>query len=212
MKRCIVFDLDETLIYTHKRQFQVIKDFFQLHNFPFNTSPDEYLFYRKSRTKTNTDFVKSLNHPNFDLNLFGNYYSQSIESPKYLSFDELIVDLNKLKQLKKSYEVSLIILSLRTNNVNSINQIRNLGIADIFDRIIFQKHNSTLNPKTLSLLELKKEYEILHFIGDSYSDYHAAIEARVPFIKVDTGIYNFQCEESSFSSINQYLNKSNHGI
>ncbi len=97
-------------------------------------------------------------------------------------------------------------MSLRTNEQNSRKQIEQLGLFPVIDKAIFLKHNKMENPKIEVLSKLKEKYNIVCFIGDSLTDFNAANDTNVPFIKVNTNIFDFEYSGKSYSTINDFLN------
>src|SRR4051812_29766720 len=108
----LVFDLDDTLIDTRRRHFQVVHDFLTLKEItPF--SFDEYLEKRKRGTLSNIDLIR-LCYPGKTLDKhFKDFWKENIESSYYLNFDTTIVDFDLLKQVSTANDIY--ILSLRSN-------------------------------------------------------------------------------------------------
>lgn len=213
MKRnCVIFDLDETLISTAKRQRQVIIDYFKLFGLLPNFTLNEYSFYRRETGKTNFEVFKHLNKFGLEENQFKEFFRKNIESPLYLTLDTLIVEIDKLSQYKANVNGDFIILSLRSNSDSSIKQLADLGLINLFDKVFFKEHSNVENPKVQNLIDFKKEYASLTFIGDSKSDYIAANDAKVNFVKVNTSIINFEYEGISYFNINKYLENQIYGV
>lgn len=208
---CVVFDLDETLISTTKRQFQVIKDFFESKEIDWHFHYEEYIRTRKITKKSNLDIFRFLNSKKLNEKEFQIFFSKNIESIDYLFLDELIINLELLKKIKCENGIKLILLSLRSNRENSMKQLKNIFLYNFLDEIYFEKHSRHVNPKTNRLNEIKKKYGEIMFIGDSLSDLEAANETRIEFVKVDTGIMDFNFSGESFSNINLLI-KSKYGI
>ncbi len=210
-QNCIVFDLDETLISTLKRQFLVIKNFFESKKIEFLLSFGDYLKIRKSTKKSNLDIFRFLNYVKLDEREFQVFFSHKIEDMDYLLLDELIINLELLEKVKFQKDHKLILLSLRSNCENSTKQLKNLFLYDFFDEIYFEKHASNYNPKTNLLRKIQEKHAEIQFLGDSKSDLEATYETSIDFIKVNTGLFDFNFTGESFADINLLL-KAKYGI
>lgn len=207
-KKLLLLDLDETLITTSLRQYNVISDFLKIHlNLPC-CDYVKYLTLRKEQTLSNFDFYK-LQNPNNDHDAnFKKFYLNMIESKKYLAFDELIVEIDLLKKILLN-NYSVILISLRNNVIESTNQLKNIGLFPIFDEIHFIGHrNTNYNPKTPIIKKIIADKKtIIGFVGDSKNDYLAAKESSIPFYYVSTGIYNYNLDSFCYQSINTLITK-----
>ncbi|HQQ95917.1 MAG TPA: HAD hydrolase-like protein [Cyclobacteriaceae bacterium] len=202
--KAIVLDLDDTLLSTHYRQFACINDYLLYKGIPFILFED-YLSRRRLNNLSNTNLLKSLKIQ-LDWEKFTFYYMQNIESERYLDFDELIVDRELLaKALRK--DITLILLSLRGNAANSMNQLKKLGLAEYFKHVYFEPHNDILNPKQGRLSQLNKTYDIIAFCGDSIFDYEAALNLNINFAQVRTSLYQLPDFERArhYDTVNQFL-------
>lgn len=198
----LVFDLDDTLINTQKRHYQMVIDFLKLHSISADFSFEEYLNTRRERGFSN---LKLLNYyyPTERIEKeFNAFWYENIESPFYLSLDEIIVDINLLENISLTND--LYILSLRSNHYNAMKQVQTFSFYSLFQNIIFLNHQQDNNPKTNELLKLKRQYQVIKFIGDSESDKEAAINGSVNFALVQTGIYKIN-NSSNFFNVNTYL-------
>lgn len=201
-KPAIVFDLDDTLLETFKRQYTVIKKFIENENISFSVSFEEYLSKRQSEKISNFQFYKTIVSPSTLDEKYKTFFLEEIETSNYLSLDTLIIDTNLLETLcEKS---SLFIISLRSNADNAQTQIENLGLAKYISKAFFVKHSQLENPKLEILKQLQQEYIIEYFIGDSKTDYEAAQEATIPFIYVNTGLEKTPTS-TSYENINLFL-------
>ena len=183
MNSKVIFDLDDTLINTRKRHYHVVKLFF---NSKFNDEFFDFETYSNFRIsgKSNYEIISSV----FNVNYleFKKFWLLNIEESSSLFFDKNIVLLKLLKEIKKKFEFDFYVVSLRSNKVNALNQVRRMNFYNEFKEFIFLSH-SDLNPKVQILKELNKKREIEFFIGDSYTDYEAAKQNEIKFIHVQTG-------------------------
>lgn len=202
--KAIILDLDDTLVSTHYRQYCCINDFLTTNGKNF-IAFDDYLQQRRLNNLSNTNLIKTLKI-DLDWESFGIYYLQNIEAEKYLALDELIVEKGLLS-LASEMNFKLVLLSLRSNSVNSEKQLQNLGIAEFFDRIIFEKHDGILNPKMYQLKQLSSQFSIVAFCGDSIADYEAAKQLNINFVQVKTALYQLPNFEMAIQvdNINEYF-------
>jgi len=201
MPKAILFDLDDTLIDTKFRHYQVIRSFLESSDSKVLPSYNQYCKLRKSAEKNET-IVSYFSNATPDL--YYQYWYKHIESDNYLQFDKQIVDEIALKNLKEKENYIFILISLRTNQMNANSQFKNFPFSKLFDHIYFLAHNKVANPKTAVISELKKRYSILTFIGDSPSDFESSQESEVDFIGVETGWY-LPGSYKSYSSINEVI-------
>lgn len=200
----IILDLDDTLLSTHYRQYCCINDYLANIGLSF-VDFEKYFQLRRSDNLSNSNLLKSL-HIDPDWEKFKLYYQQNIESEKYLALDTLIVEKQLLAEAKKK-NFKLILLSLRSNQSNSLKQLQNSGLADYFDEIHFVQHELHNNPKLALLKQLSQSYNIIAFCGDSVSDYEAAEQLNINFVQVKTSLYQLPGFEkvTQFTDINQYF-------
>ena len=204
-KPVFVFDLDETLISTAKRQYSVMSDFFHSKNIEFPYNINEYSSLRKNNNLSNSDFFKIVCGNPDHFNAFRLFYSKFIESTKYLDIDSLIVDIELLAEFTSSLKIDLILISLRSNKSHSSVQLDRLNLKRFFLETIFLNHDAQENPKTHDLKRLQKIYNIVGFVGDSQSDFEASTETKIPFYKVNTGIYAYSINSEVYDNINEFL-------
>lgn len=197
----IVFDLDETLISTSYRQYRVLCALFpdlKLSNY----NDYEILRFKKSLSnyKWVSKYIKELSRE-----LYIGLYTPIIENPKYLKHDSLKVDLNLLEKLVYHEKKKLILVSLRKNEKNGLDQLKNLKLFPYFSEIHFVKHNELVNPKVDVIRKLKSKYNIEGYIGDSFIDFEAAEINNVPFLPVHSTIHNTFGEKGK--DVNHWINK-----
>ncbi len=194
-----IFDLDDTLIDTRRRHFQIVQDF--INSKGKTLEFDYYLNMRKVNGWTNKEVIK--NEYNFKTDEFAVFWKLNIENPLYLKYDLEIVDYKLLNEVKKKFSGDLILLSLRRNSKEASKQFKNFSFYSLFDKTNFLEHNF-LNPKIDKLKSYKKSYQHVIFIGDTQEDCKAAKVAGVQFEGVQTGFYQLNCDKT-FDNINSFL-------
>jgi len=198
----LIFDLDDTLIDTRRRHYHIVTDFLKLNGITNSLSFNEYVNIRRENSFTNLQLLMHFYSAERIEDRFKLFWKENIENPKYLSLDELIVDLDLLKNI--SIENDLYILSLRSNHFNALNQVKSFPFYKLFKKILFLDYQNERNPKTNELLILRQLYHQIRFIGDSESDKEAAINSSVNFVLVLTGIYKIT-NTTFFFDVNNFL-------
>lgn len=202
MQQAIVFDLDDTLINTHKRHYLVFLNFLKQHD--ANTiSMEEYLSVRKQNKWSNKVLLDKL-MPGYT-DKFEKYFLKVIESAEYLREDSPIVSTELLGAIKE-IGVKTTVLSLRSNQQTAIEQAKAMPFYYLIDDFIFVKHSAGKNAKTVYLNQLKANNTVFGFISDSSYDKQAAAEAGVVFFAVSTGLYPIDCN-TVYADVNEVLLK-----
>lgn len=200
----ILLDLDETLISTMYRQYLVLDAFADKFNLSQKFTYEEYYVTRKNNFLSNTEFF--LNN-GLDIELlddFVKFYKANIESSYFLSFDTLLVDPMLLSRISK--KLNLILISLRSNEKNSCQQLKKMNLYNYFREVYFLPHSRN-NPKTSVINSLKKDYSNCFFIGDSDTDYEAAKENGIRFEGVNSYFHEPKCMPMPEGDINSILVK-----
>ena len=109
-----------------------------------------------------------------------------IEQDKYLKNDILYSGVKKvLDDLSKENELYLV--TARNNKEGCLSQLKNCGIDQFFKEIKIV--DSCKNTSQLKA-DMMKARKIEYFIGDTESDFDAAIQAKCKFYAVDYGFRN----------------------
>ena len=180
IRKKIAFDFDGTLLDSRKRHGIVMNDVLKKHGINIDTSD---LVSFKAEGHNNIawlllngiaeDIAKELNSEWISL----------IESDVYLKFDELYPGtIEVLENLSR--ENDLYLVTARNNEESALNQIKDLGINQYFSQIFVVESNSetpALKAKYLS------EIEADIFVGDTESDYKAALIAQCEFKAMSSG-------------------------
>lgn len=205
MRKAFVFDLDETLINSFPRQYAVVKDFIQQYNPAKKVyGYEDYLQIRRSNKLTNTDFYSMHHLPEDSMKHFRTFFLDNIELPKYLTFDERMVDLNLFREFSQRYSLHLV--SLRKNELLAKEELKRFQLDTLFESIHFLKHDHESNVKIPILQQLSTTYEVIAFLGDSRKDEEAAQHTGIPFIQIGTGIEEPFCK-NYFPHINSFLSR-----
>lgn len=199
MQTILLFDLDDTLINTRIRHYKVVENFFVRHNRRF-VDYKEYLKLRRDNI-SNSAIVRM-----FDPGMseaFQEHWQHSIEGQKYLQYDCPIVSTELLKQLKcRNYILGIV--SLRSNSVTAIYQLKRIELYSYFDSVNFLAHNAQTNPKIEILKDLSNKFKVAGFVGDAETDKQAAERNNILFYGVKTGIYNSD-NDYGYADVNEVI-------
>lgn len=200
MKNLIVFDLDDTLICTKRRHYEVYSRFLDKSHIE-KMGFHDYLMLRK-RGQTNSEIIRNI-EPGLESS-FVTFWKDFIESPEFLQMDTEIVNSSLLQQLKNVREADFQILSLRTNANTAFDQFKRFSFAHLFENVSFLVHESGGNPKVKALSQMKSMYNLLFFVGDTAADREAATLNSIPFFGVLTGLKDLHADHVS-QDINELI-------
>lgn len=193
----IFFDLDDTLINTHKRHFTVVYDFIA-HFYPSLLNDfcnfKDYLSVRKKNGFSNVEILKYYFQDNISTQLFNDFFLKSIENEQYLNLDSLIINPKLLNEIPFQKGIC----SLRSDTDSALKQLKNLSLDVHFKEIYFLKHSKVTNPKKIFF---ENRNDVIAFFGDSISDYYAVNNTNIKFYGVKTGLYILQTP-NLFTDIN----------
>jgi phosphoglycolate phosphatase-like HAD superfamily hydrolase len=202
MNKLVILDLDDTLINTQFRHFKVVHDYFTKFNNNIFLDFNDYVKFKKCG-KSNIEILKLTEKRRIDH--FNQFWLTNIENDSMLKYDTEIIDNNIIHKIKNDFQIDFIVISLRSNYSNAQLQIKNFSFKEYIKHFYFLPHSNIINPKDNIIKNILKDYEILYFIGDSYSDYEASKNNRIQFIQVKTGFKSF-LYNITFDNINIALN------
>lgn len=183
IKNKIAFDLDGTLLDSRNRHQLVMKDVLKNHHLDLAVSD---LVDFKSYGKNNMDWLLSNDVSESDAKEINKEWISLIENENYLKNDVLYPGaMDLLEEL--SEENDLFLITARSNKTNAFKQIKNLGIAQYFTDVdVVPSNTETSTLKT----ERLRERKVNCFVGDTESDYKAALIAGCEFKAVSYGFRN----------------------
>ena len=179
MTKNLFFDLDGTLISPEQRMYKLFCELCPENNF----SCEEYWSLKRKKINQN-DFLKNFfNYSDEEISRFKKNWLEKIEEKKRLTDDKPIENIEKLlKKLSQNYK--LFIVTNRQDKKFVIEQIKNFGWFDFFDKILITEQKRTK-------ADLIKEYVVLTsgdiFIGDTGEDILTAKELGIKSIAVTYG-------------------------
>lgn len=163
----IAFDLDGTLLDSRERHASLMSKILSLKGIDIPTID---LVSFKSNGYNNIDWLQSKGIPFNDALEINAMWVRDIETPKYLSCDQLFDGVRELlNDLSKEFE--LYIITARNNKESLQIQLKDLNILQFFSEVIIVDSDA-ITPKRKSE-ELKMRC-IDVFVGDTESDYEAA--------------------------------------
>ncbi|MFL9482447.1 HAD hydrolase-like protein [Chitinophagaceae bacterium LWZ2-11] len=200
-KKILLFDLDDTLINSKLRQYEVVKSFAKSNRIKAFYSYEEYLEKRKSNNFSNKQLLSLESGCIINIVEFENYWNQNIESASFLEYDKPYLEKKILQEYKNINDSEWGIISLRTNIKNADSQLVKFGFDKLFDLHFFLPHNNNINPKIRQIEDLKEVYEIIGLVGDSKIDKEAANVNGINFFAVETGLYKLDCDVFTLEEI-----------
>ena len=194
VKKRIGFDFDGTLLDSRKRHEIVMSDVLKKHKIELDTSD---LVSFKADGHNNIDWLLSKGISESIAKKVNSEWINLIEKSEYLQADFLypnVIDI--LKELSKDNDLFLI--TARKNKVNAYKQIKQLGIEQYFSKVSVV--DICGDTPILKLIELQK-YQVDCFIGDTESDYKAAMNAKIGFKAVSYGFRTEKYWKENFESV-----------
>lgn len=156
----------------------------------------------KTKHRPEKDIILKNNRNSSQINKYLSDRLKCIEDKKYLAFDQLIADRNKLEKIAKSHDLYLV--TMRQNKTNLLWELRKMKIHKYFKGIISREMLSKNQIKNCSELDQKKELlsrfspfspeDIL--IGDTELDHSAGKYFKLRTFIVSTGV----CDKKTFLS------------
>ena len=180
IRKKIAFDFDGTLLDSRKRHGIVMSDVLKKHGINIDTSD---LVSFKAEGHNNIAWLLSNGIAEDIAKKLNSEWISRIENEEYLKSDVLYPDaLEVLENLSK--ENDLYLVTARNNEESALNQIKDLGINQYFSQIFVVESNSeTPALKAKYLSEIKADV----FVGDTESDYKAALIAECEFKAISSG-------------------------
>lgn len=186
-KKIIFLDLDETLIDTSNRHYQVYCDLMKILNLKNPIDKEE--FWKLKRNGISTVEILDEKDPKAQEE-FINLWIKNIENKEYLILDKLFSETQGL--LSKLSKETLILLTMRNNRDNLIWELKKLGLYDIFETILSCSPLKNKD-KTAPILEYINDKNLdidknSIIVGDSEIDIITGKKLNMTTIAVSYGI------------------------
>ena len=181
MKSIVIFDLDGTLITCENKHKYVI---FAIMNSNNRMEPEKLnQWWDLKRNGFSTE--RALIEMGYsDARQFHKRWVQTIENFSYCSLDKPFKDsLPSLKYLKTHYGSDIIILTARKSKYKVLQLIQRYGFANYLNDVIVVNPSSAVLEKAYYLKLIQPQI----YIGDSETDYLAAINSNIRFIALSRG-------------------------
>lgn len=194
----IAIDLDGTLLNSANRHQIVLDSVLKKYQLNVNTSNlNEF----KNSGHNNIEFLKNNGVSESLAKEMQSQWIEHIEDEIYLATDVLYKDtLHFLEKLSSNYE--LILLTARKNKIGTEKQISNLRLNKFFKKIIIVS-DAKLKSAALS------ENNVQLMIGDTETDWSAAVNAGIAFKMLNRGFRNKEFWDikgiSSFDSLSKII-------
>jgi phosphoglycolate phosphatase-like HAD superfamily hydrolase len=185
--RNIFLDLDETLIDTSERHYQVYCDIINILNLKDPLNKDEFWKFKRNGIKTN-ELINETNHQ--IKKEFSKLWIENIEEKEYLLYDRPFCETFEL--LSKLSKERLILVTMRNNRKHLIWELKNLGLYEYFESILncSPLKNETKKIPILEYIQEKKLYLDKNsiIIGDSEIDILTGRKLDMTVIAVSYGM------------------------
>lgn len=177
-----IFDFDGTVVNVWKRYYHVFFDYISKNYKYLQISEHEYQINKTSGVKDHT-ILENHGIDNFDVSSYVNYRRKALEEKKYLKLDVINDGFFMLIRFLKKEGYLLELATIRRNSKNLYWELEQLGINDIFDKVlVFKPENSV---KAIYYENQTNPNDII--IGDSVKDMLIGISENKKFF-ITTGL------------------------
>lgn len=193
MSKKIIFDFDGTLLDVSERYYAVFCECCAALNIS-PLSKSDYLNLKRRGIKDAEILVKEYSLSSEKIIQFKQHRNSILEENRYLDMDVLHAAVRPLLAELQQKKYELVLLSLRDNIDNGINQLKKLGIWGYFSKAIFtgpvpavQQH---ADRKYHRLLEHFSPEDILenYYVGDTATDIETSHKLGTKMIVVAWGL------------------------
>lgn len=187
----LFIDFDGTLVDVSQKYYAVYKKIAQKNKIKELLSKDEYW----NKIRGGLSFVKLLKevHGINNTEDLQKEFISFIEEPKYLKLDKEFKGIKEtLSSLKGKY--NLVLVSLRRNKFNLVNQLKSLTLDQLFDEILSVAGEPSGVEAKCNLIKGSKFFnsETKYMIGDTGVDIKTAYEIGGVAVSVLSGLRNLE--------------------
>lgn len=202
--KCVIFDLDDTLLYTCKNAF--LKTNIVAIHYKEDQITEE-AFFESYGKKTISECIKTW-FKKIDETQFEKVYSRlSLDIPY-----RPVCDFSKLQQELKECRKEIGILTNSKLNTSLLKKLDAINLnTKLIDYIYTSDTVVARKPSGKAFTNLLKKSGLepnkILYIGDSYDDYCSCVEAGVIFVPVNTGVIKWRNESVYFylESVNELI-------
>lgn len=185
-----IFDIDGTLVDSKKRHSILLKRLLDnLTNKKLVLNEEEYLGYKASGRSTKDYLHEVLGYDEAIARKIAEEWTSKIEDRELLLHDELYPETRLVLECLK--EQTIIYLSARESKENLLEELERLEILQFADEVIVSSPKQSVNDKALKIKEIIHKYRSrVMVVGDTETDYFAAVNNRQPYYILNRGFRN----------------------
>jgi len=193
-KKRIFVDFDGTIVDIRDRYYAI----YRKANLKFNLNIFSKKTYWGYKTKhcSEKEIILKNNKNLLKIDKYLSFRSNCIENKKYLAFDKLIIDRNKIGEIVRYYNLYLI--TMRHNKMNLLWETRKMNIYKFFKEILCREALSKKQLENYSEMNQKEELLSQYYpfssddilIGDTELDYLLGKYFKLQTFIVNTGVCN----------------------
>jgi phosphoglycolate phosphatase-like HAD superfamily hydrolase len=179
----IAFDFDGTLVDCKVRQVEVLRSIIRRLEFgSLTVNFDEWWNLKRNGLNTCDALVRMGVKPPI-AETITKYWIELIEEPQWLDLDIPFKDtLSFLKYLKEN-ENKLYLITARKSDYCLLNQLKKLNLQTYFNQYVTVSPFDSMKEKGEVLRMIRPSF----FVGDSETDYYAALSSGTNFIGLSSG-------------------------
>ena len=182
--KTIAFDLDGTLLDSRERHRTVMQSV--LNDLGVKADLSDMLSV-KSEGKSNKEYLKTKGFDESQIQLICSHWQKIIEDNIFLQEDSLYPDSLQFLTFLKKAGYRLVLITARNNRPGLCEQIKNLGLSPLLDKIYaVASGKNTIREKAEAL----RDSQAVLFIGDTEADRDAAQKSGIEFLAMDRGFRN----------------------
>lgn len=182
--KTIAFDLDGTLLDSRERHRTVMQSVFNDLGIKADLSD---MLSIKSEGKSNKEYLKIKGFDGSQIQLICSHWQKIIEDNIFLQEDCLYSDSLQFLTFLKQAGYRLVLITARNNRAGLSEQIRDLGLTALLDKIYaVASGKDTVQEKAEAL----RDCQAVLFIGDTEADRDAAQKSGIKFSAMNRGFRN----------------------
>lgn len=180
MINVLFIDLDGTILETKERHYKCYRDIIKSNGKPLNKD----IYWQLKRKRVGLDIILKMSKYKYDEKSFLKEWSTKIENINWLKYDRLKPDIGKTLRYFTENDFKVILVTMRQNKANLIEELTRFNIIECFDKIVCcelregSKYDMVKNIK----------YDDAFFIGDTEEDINTAKLLNIKSIAILNGL------------------------